>query len=415
MAAWPVLMNHDRKVLAPMNSLTTIAARARLGAPSRVLSAACLSLTLVAGIIGTPEARAAAPNPLPAMLTALADSSAFQVTYIAHSTETPPANEKLTLVLVRRTGVLQVHTLDAMRPSGAGEITIVENVSSGAVVCSRVAFNAPLPLTGKYACGKHAKQAQALAQSAEPVYGLLGNKATVTFARAAARMVGGVRCAGYRYVARAGRSHGTGAVYVAPSGLPCEEDADTFAPAIGPTDGKTMATIKSVTIWSRVGDRRLNIPAGVIPANTGDGSFAVQPAVAKVGGLVTLSGRTKGGEFFVPPFVQMVDMKLHTVTRPSDVQCGGTSAEPVAFGQVVNSGPYMAKGAPAGKAWRVTFRIPTHLSTYGKAAGGNDTSIPTPPGVYRLVASFGPAFFCPSALPTAHGKLTQVSTVTVLP
>jgi RND family efflux transporter MFP subunit len=31
--------------------------------------------------------------------------------------------------------------------------------------------------------------------------------------------------------------------------------------------------------------------------------------------VVTLSGRTRGGEIFVPPFVQMASLKLHTVTR----------------------------------------------------------------------------------------------------
>ena len=172
-----------------------------------------------------------------------------------------------------------------------------------------------------------------------------------------------------------------------------------------------METITSVTVWSHVDDAHLSVPSGVLPA----GALSVQPAAAKVGQSVTLSGRTVGGEVFLPPFVQMASVKLHTVSRSSLVQCGGAASEPVAFGQVVNSGPYLAKGAPAGMAWQASFRIPARLTTYSQAGKGGDTPIPTPPGVYRLVAAFGPAFFCPAVLPTTHGQFVLAANVTVLP
>jgi len=107
-------------------------------------------------------------------------------------------------------------------------------------------------------------------------------------------------------------------------------------------------------------------------------------------------------------------LKVHTVSRSTQVQCGGTAAEPVAFGQVVNGGPYIAKGAPAGEAWQVSFRVPAQLSTYAKAAKGNNAPITTPPGEYRLVASFGPAFFCPAVLPKIQGQLIETANLTVL-
>jgi hypothetical protein len=173
-----------------------------------------------------------------------------------------------------------------------------------------------------------------------------------------------------------------------------------------------MATIASVTVWSHVNDPHLAMPAGVLPATVTSGAFTVQPAAARVGQLVRLSGRTRGGEVFLPPFVQMASLKLHTVSRSTLAQCGGTAAEPVAFGQVVQGGPYLAKGAPAGNAWQVSFRVPAHLTTY---AGGKETQIPTPLGAYRLVAAFEPAFFCPSALLTARTEYALSAGLTVLP
>jgi hypothetical protein len=333
--------------------------------------------------------------------------------YTAHSTQKPPAMEKLTLTLVRRGDSATIHTVDAMRPSGAGDLTIIESVSSGSTVCNRVAFNV---LKGKYDCGNHPRQAAALAVSAEPIYGLVGAGATVTFADAPARMIAGRSCAGYAFSANLGKSHTKGTVYVAPTGIPCEEDAITFGLAIGPSNGKAMQTIISTTVWSRVNDARLTMPSGVLPASSvAPGTLIIQPAAAKVGQLVTLSGQTAGGELFLPPVVQMASLKVHTVSRSTRVQCGGTAVEPVAFGQVVNGGPYIAQGAPAGKAWQVSFRIPAQLTTYVKAVKGNNGPITTPPGVYRLVAAFGPAYFCPIVLPKIHGQLITTGNLTVLP
>jgi hypothetical protein len=343
------------------------------------------------------------------MLTALATASAYQVTYTAHSTETPPAVERRTLVLVRQGSSFEIHALDGMRPSGAGDTTIVEDVTSGSIVCERVAFSVP---GGKYACGDQPARANALAVLAEPIYGLVGEQAVVSFAATGARTLGGQRCAGYTFSAHAGTAHSKGTIYMAPSGMPCEQDATTFGPAIGPTNGQAMATIASVTVWSHANDPHLAMPAGVLPAVMTNGAFAVQPAAARVGQLVRLSGRTRGGEVFIPPFIQMASLKLHTVSRSTLAQCGGTAPEPVAFGQVAQAGPYLAKGAPAGRTWEVSFRVPAHLTTY---TAGNERQIPTPPGMYRLVAGFGPAFFCPSTLPTAHSEFALAANLTVLP
>jgi hypothetical protein len=346
------------------------------------------------------------------MLKALSAASSFQLVYTAHSSQKPPAMEKLTLVLTRRDSSTQIHTVDAMRPSGAGDLTIVESVSSGSTVCNRVAFNV---LRGKFECGNHPKQAASLAVSAEPIYGLVGAGATVTFSGAASRLIAGRTCTGYAFSAQLGKSHGKGTVYVAPSGVPCEEDAVTFGLAIGPTNGKTMETITSTTIWSRVDDAQLTMPSGVLPAaSAAPGTLIIQPPAAKVGQLVTLSGRTAGGELFLPPVVQMGSLLVHTVSRSTQVQCGGTAAEPVAFGQVVNGGPYIATGAPAGQPWQVTFRVPAQLSTYAKAVKGNNGPIATPAGAYRLIASFGPAFFCPAVLPKIQGQLIETGNLTVL-
>jgi hypothetical protein len=375
------------------------------------LSMACLLLALLAGDPDHSPGRvaSAAPDPLATMRTALATASSYQVTYSAHSTEVPPATERRTLVLVRQGTGFLIHALDASRPSGAGDTTIVEDVVSGATVCERVAFNVP---RGPYTCGEKPALAAALAVRAEPAYGLVGARATVGFAAASARTIGGQRCAGYRFSAHAGTSHSSGTVYVAPSGLPCEQDATTDGPAIGPSTAQARATVRSVTVWSRSNDPHLAMPAGVLPATATNGSFVVQPAAARVGQTVTLSGRTRGGEMFLPPFVQMASAKLHTDSRPTTAQCGGTAAEPVAFGQVVPAGRYLARGAPAGKTWQVSFKVPARLTTY---AGGIQRQIPTPPGVYRLVASFGPAFFCPSALPTARGEFALAGRLTVRP
>ena len=291
----------------------------------------------------------------------------------------------------------------------AGDTTIVEDVAAGATVCERTSFNVP---SGRYACSEKPATATALAALAEPVYGLVGPRATAGFVAAVARAIGGQHCAGYRFSAHAGTSRSTGTVYVAQSGLPCEQDATTYGPAIGPSNGQAMATLISVTVWGRINDPRLAMPAGILPATASNGSFAVQPAAARVGQTVTLSGRTRGGEVFLPPFVQMASAAPHTVSRPTDVQCGGTAPEPVAFGQVAPPGPYRAKGAPAGKSWRLSFKVPPRLTTY---AGGTETRIPTPSGVYRLVAGFGPAFFCPSALPSARAEFALAATLTVLP
>jgi hypothetical protein len=343
------------------------------------------------------------------MLTALATASSYQVTYSAHSTETPPAIERRTLVLVRQGSGFLIHVVDAGRPSGAGDTTVAEYVTSGATVCARSYFNVP---SGKYTCGEKPALSAALAMLAEPIYALVGAHATVTFAAAGARSIGGQRCAGYRFSAHAGTSHSAGTVYMAALGLPCEQDATTYGPAIGPSNGRAMANVLSVTVWSHFNDPHLAMPAGVLPATASNGSFAVQPAAARVGQTVTLSGRTRSGEVFLPPFVQMASARLHTVSRPTNAQCGGTAPEPVAFGQVAPPGPYTAKGAPAGKAWRVSFKVPARLTTY---AGGTETQIPTPPGAYRLVAGFGPAFICPSALPTARSEFALAASLTVLP
>jgi hypothetical protein len=390
---------------------TSVSSIRRTSVKNRVLSAACTLLLISAGVAVAPTAHAASANPLPSMLKALAGTSAFQMIYTAHSAQKPPAMEKLTLVLVRHAGSAKIHTIDAMRPSGAGDLTIIESVSSGSTVCNRVSFNVP---KGKYDCGSHPKQAAASAVTAEPIYGLIGAGATVAFSGAASRMIAGRTCAGYAFSAHLGKSHSKGMVYVAPSGLPCEEDAVTFGLAIGPSNGKAMQTITSTTVWNRVDDAQLTVPSGVLPNDTAPGALTIQPAAARVGQLVTLSGRTTGGELFLPPVVQMASFKVHTVSRSTAVQCGGIAAEPVAFGQVVNGGPYMANGAPAGQAWQVSFRVPAQLSTYAKAGNGNNGPITTPPGAYRLIASFGPAFFCPAVLPKIQGQLITTGNLTVL-
>jgi hypothetical protein len=385
----------------------------RVTSKSRVLSAACTLILVGAGAAMAPATQAAASiNPLPGMLKALSAASSFQLVYTAHSSQKPPAMEKLTLVLTRRDGSTNIHTVDAMRPSGAGDLTIVESVSTGSTVCNRVAFNV---LRGKFACGSHPKQAASLVVSAEPIYGLVGAGATVTFSGAASRVIAGRTCTGYAFSVQLGKSHGKGTVYVAPSGIPCEEDAVTFGLAIGPSNGKAMETITSTTVWSRVDDAQLTMPSGVLPAaSAAPGTLIIQPPAAKVGQSVTLSGRTAGGELFLPPVVQMGSLRVHTVSRSTEVQCGGTAAEPVAFGQVVNGGPYIATGAPAGQAWQVTFRVPAQLSTYAKAVKGNNGAIATPAGAYRLIASFGPAFFCPAVLPKIQGQLIETGNLTVL-
>lgn len=218
----------------------------------------CPGLVLSLGALlvgGAASAAAPPPPPLPAVGKALAGLKSFQVDYKATSTQKPPSIASTTYVVLR-SGGLRIDRVMAMRPSGAGDTTVIEDVVSGARDCQRY------PLTAPFACTKAPKLAADIAAEIDPSQAFTVKGASVQFHPAGAKTVGGVACAGYAFTLRTPSEHGKGTLYVAPRiGLPCEEDATIVGPAIGPAPAGATQTLNVTWTWHRFNDPKLKIPA----------------------------------------------------------------------------------------------------------------------------------------------------------
>jgi len=198
-------------------------------------------------------------GPLPAIKAALGAATSYQVLTQETGSQTPPARATITTTVVRTAAGLSIDRVAAMRPSGAGDTTVVEDVVVGNRVCERTAFNAPS--TGSLTCRTAVSDASAFRAEPDPSQALVYNT-IYTFAARGRATVNGQSCDLYAITTRSKTSRAAGTLSVArATGLPCAYSAITLGPAIGPTTAAATDTVRSTTTWTRVDDRSLSIPA----------------------------------------------------------------------------------------------------------------------------------------------------------
>lgn len=231
------------------------------------IAALCTSMpAFAAGTVhaSRPALEVSAPGKVLATIAqALASAHSYQVTYSANSTQHPPAIERTTYTVVRR-GSLRIDRVMALRPSGAGQMTIVEDVVQGTRVCERLAYQEPLLASAAFTCSVAPTTASGIAAEADPSKSFAARGATFTLkpATTGAKTIAGTRCSPYAFTFRSPTEHSTGTLYVAmPSGRPCEEDAIVLGPAIGPTTSTARQTLHTQWVWQHFNDTHLAIPA----------------------------------------------------------------------------------------------------------------------------------------------------------
>jgi hypothetical protein len=112
----------------------------------------------------------------------------------------------------------------------------------------------------------------------------------------------------------------------------------------------------------------------------------VRPAVVRVGGTLTISGRVQGMVQFLPPFVLVQSVATRVVNAGRGL-CGGKHPSPLASFIVPgggSGGPHTRKNPPVGTRWSVRFKIPAVMA--GPVVEGKSSTVRTPPGAYRVAA-----------------------------
>lgn len=222
-------------------------------------ASACTLVAILAGAVGAQASPV--PGPLPAIKAALGAATSYQVVEQETGSQTPPAIAKIMTTVVRTAAGVSIDRIEGMRPSGAGDTTIVEDIVMGNRVCVRVAFSAPLPLTGRLTCHTSARDAAAFRAEPDPSQSFVYNT-VYTFAAHGTDTIAGTACDVYNMTTRSKTSHATGTLSVMhATGLPCSYTAVTVGPAIGPTTATATDTVRSTTTWTRFNDRSLTIPA----------------------------------------------------------------------------------------------------------------------------------------------------------
>ncbi len=223
------------------------------------------ALALAVALSGVAGAHAAGPGPFSRIKQALDAATSYQVVEKETGSQTPPAVARITTTVVRTGTGVSIDRVAAMRPSGAGDTTIVEDVVVGNRVCARGAFNTPLPLTGRLSCHASARDAAAFRAEFDPSQALIYSS-RYTFAARGQAVVAGQACDVYAVTVRSKTRRATGTLSVArATELPCAYNAVMVGPSIGPTTAMATDTVRSTTTWTRINDRSLTIPAIPVP------------------------------------------------------------------------------------------------------------------------------------------------------
>lgn len=241
----------------------------------------CLFAVLPLGALALPAgaspARAAGVDPLPAVASALAHVTSYQVTTTSTTsatgrrpTGTPRtgrrprrgtgfrfgAGPRTTTIVAVRKGKLFEDYVVITGKDAAGKTTTTNLIVYGSRTCMRASG------ARSYTC----RTTQSFF-NLDPTVAFAQGAGSTTFAPTSARTIGGQVCEGYSYQNVSQSATAKGVVYIArTTHLPCEQDATItrrFPGSSGSSSGGSF-TQKSTTLWSHFNDRRLTVPA--IPA-----------------------------------------------------------------------------------------------------------------------------------------------------